>query len=159
MLEKSKKKRGEIPNFANSMGQSCWQSWAFLTSLASFANSFGSGCWQSWASPEARAGFANSFGPCCWQRKLLAKMGFFANSLVQRICQQLRPMLLANQAVGKAVVPFVKRTLPTAVASLLAKVTASELMASPFANSTHGCWRSFPNRARVPIGEELFPIT
>jgi hypothetical protein len=60
MLEK-RKKRGKIP---------------------SFANSFGPGCWQSWASPEARAGFANSFGPCCWQRKLLAKLGFFANSLV-----------------------------------------------------------------------------
>jgi hypothetical protein len=57
-------------------------------------------------SPEARAGFANSFGLCCWQRKLLAKLGFFANSLVQRICQQHGPMLLANQAVGKAVVPF-----------------------------------------------------
>jgi hypothetical protein len=87
MLEKSIRKGGKIPSFANNMGQSCWQSWAFLTSLASFANSFGPGCWQSWASPEARAGFANSFGPCCWQRKLLAKLGFFANSLVQRICQ------------------------------------------------------------------------
>jgi hypothetical protein len=44
-------------------------------------------CQQLWArllaklgSPEARADFANSFGPCCWQRKLLAKLGFFANS-------------------------------------------------------------------------------
>jgi hypothetical protein len=139
MLEKSKRKGEKISSFANSMGQSCWQSWAFLTSLASFANSFGPGCWQSWASPEARAGFANSFGPCYWQRKLLAKLGFFANSLVQRICQQLRPMLLANQAVGKVVVLFANRTLPTAVASLLAKVTSSELTASPFANGTHGC--------------------
>jgi calcineurin-like phosphoesterase len=69
----------------------------------------------------------------------LAKLGFFANSLVQRICQQLRPMLLANQAVGKVVVLFANRTLPTAVASLLAKVTSSELTASPFANGTHGC--------------------
>jgi hypothetical protein len=43
---KEKKKRGNIHSFANSMGQSCWQSWAFLTSLASFANSFGPGCWQ-----------------------------------------------------------------------------------------------------------------
>jgi hypothetical protein len=102
-LNARKEKKGEkIPSFANSMGQSCWQSW--------LANSFGPGCWQSWASPEARAGFANSF---------------FANSLVQRICQQLRLMLLAKQAVGKAVVPFANRTLPTAVASLLAKVTTS----------------------------------
>jgi hypothetical protein len=61
----------------------------------------------------------------------LAKLGFFANNLVQQICQQLRQMLLANQAVGKAVVPFANRTLPTAVTSLLAKVTASELTASP----------------------------
>jgi hypothetical protein len=75
--------------------------------------------------------FANSFGPCCWQRKLLAKLGFFANSHVQRLCRQLRPMLLAKQAVGKAVIPFANRTLPTVVASLLAKVTASELTASP----------------------------
>jgi hypothetical protein len=110
-------------------------------------------------SPEARAGFANSFVPCCWQRKLLTKLGFFANSLVQRICQQHGPMLLANQAVGKAVVPFVNRTLPTAVASLLAKVTAAELTASPLANGTRGYWQSFPNMARVPVGEELFPIT
>jgi hypothetical protein len=139
MLENNKRKGGKIPSFTNSMGQSCWRSWAFLTNLASFANSFGPGCWQSWASPEARVGFANSFGPCCWQRKLLAKLGFFANSLVQRICQQLRPMLLANQAVGKVVVLFANRTLPTAVASLLAKVTSSELTASPFANGTHGC--------------------
>jgi hypothetical protein len=61
----------------------------------------------------------------------LAKLGFFANSLVQRICQQPGPMLLANQAVGKAVVPFANRYLPTSVASLLAKVTAAELTASP----------------------------
>jgi hypothetical protein len=47
MLEKSKRKGGKIPSFANSMGQSCWQSWAFLTSLARFANSFGPSCWQS----------------------------------------------------------------------------------------------------------------
>jgi hypothetical protein len=47
MLEKSKRKGEKISSFANSMGQSCWQSWAFLTSLASFANSFGPGCWQS----------------------------------------------------------------------------------------------------------------
>jgi hypothetical protein len=67
--------------------------------------------------PETRVGFANSFGPCCWQSKLLAKLGFFANSLVQRICQQHGPMLLANRAVGKAVVPFANRTLPTVVAS------------------------------------------
>jgi hypothetical protein len=69
------------------------------------------------------------------------------------------PMLLANHAVGKAVVPFANRTLPTTVASRLAKVTTAELTASPFANGTRGCWRSFPNRARVPVGEELFPIT
>jgi hypothetical protein len=105
------------------------------------------------------AGFANSFGPCCWQSKLLAKLGFFANSLVQRLCQQHGPKLLAKQAVGKAVVPFANRTLPTAVASLLAKVTAAELTAPPFANSTRGSWRSFPNRARVPVGGELFPVT
>jgi hypothetical protein len=116
MLENSKRKGGKISNFANSM---------------SLANSFGQGCWQSWASPEARVGFVNSFGPCCWQRKLLAKLGFFANSLVQRFCQQHGPMLLANQAVGKAVVPFANRTLPTVVASLLARITAAELTASP----------------------------
>jgi hypothetical protein len=63
--------------------------------------------------------------------KLLAKLGSFANNLVQRICQQHRPMLLANQAVGKADVPFANRSLPTAVASLLAKVTTAELTASP----------------------------
>jgi hypothetical protein len=85
---------------------------------------------------------------------LLAKLGFFANSLVQRICQQHGPTLLANQAVGKAAVAFANRTLPTAVASLLAKVTATELTAPPFANGTRCCWRSFPNRARVPVGEE-----
>jgi hypothetical protein len=89
----------------------------------------------------------------------LAKLGFFANSLVQRLCQQHGPKLLAKQAVGKAVVPFANRTLPTAVASLLAKVTAAELTAPPFANSTRGSWRSFPNRARVPVGGELFPVT
>jgi hypothetical protein len=38
---------------------------------------------------------------------------------------------LAKLAVGKAAIPFANRTLPTAVASLLAKVTASELTASP----------------------------
>jgi hypothetical protein len=42
---KQQKKRGKIPSFANSMGQSCWQSWAFPTSLASFASSFGPGYW------------------------------------------------------------------------------------------------------------------
>jgi hypothetical protein len=38
---KEQKKRGKIPSFANSMGQSCWQSWASLpTALSSgFANS------------------------------------------------------------------------------------------------------------------------
>jgi hypothetical protein len=80
---------------------------------------------------EARVGFANSFGPCCWQSKLLAKLGFFANSLVLQICQQHGPTLLANQAVGKAVVPSANRILPTAVASLLAKVTATKLTAPP----------------------------
>jgi hypothetical protein len=49
--------------------------------------------------------------------------------------------------------------LPTVVASLLAKVTASELTASPLRQRYTCCWRSFPNRARVPVGEELFPIT
>jgi hypothetical protein len=126
------------------MGQSCWQSWAFLTSLASFANSFGAGCWQRWASPEARAQLCQQLRPMLLAKKTVGKAGL--------LCQQLRPMLLAKQAVGKAVVPFVNRTLPTAVASLLAKVTTSELTASPL-------WRSFPNRARVPVGEELFPIT
>jgi hypothetical protein len=61
----------------------------------------------------------------------LAKLGFFANSLVQRICQQFHPMLLAKLAIGKAAITFANRTLPTTVASLLAKVTASELTASP----------------------------
>jgi hypothetical protein len=32
---------GGKPSFANSLDQSCWQSWAFPTSRASFANSFG----------------------------------------------------------------------------------------------------------------------
>jgi hypothetical protein len=50
---KQQKKRGKIPSFANSMGQSCW---------------------QSWASPRSAC----------------------------RLCQQLRPMLLAKQTVGKA---------------------------------------------------------
>jgi hypothetical protein len=36
-----------------------------------------------------------------------------------------------TDAVGKAAVPFANRILPTAVASLLAKVTAAELAASP----------------------------
>jgi hypothetical protein len=31
---------------------------------------------------RAQAEAANSFGPCCWQSKLLAKLDFFANSLV-----------------------------------------------------------------------------
>jgi hypothetical protein len=72
------------------MGQSCWQSWAFLTSLASFANSFGPGYWQSWA-------------PLKHAPTLPIAL---AHAIVQRICQQHGPMLLANQAVGKAVVPF-----------------------------------------------------
>jgi hypothetical protein len=38
-----------------------------------------------------------------------------------QLCQQHGP----KQAVGKAVDPFANRTLPTAVASLLAKVTTS----------------------------------
>jgi hypothetical protein len=95
------------------------------------------------------------------------KIPSFANSMGQS-CWQCRHALLGEspalptawaKAVGKAAVPFANRTLPTAVASLLAKVTTSELTASPFANGTHGCWRSFPNRARVSVGEELFPIT
>jgi hypothetical protein len=40
-------------------------------------------------------------------------------------------MLLAKLAVGKAAIPFANRTLPTAVASLLEKVTTSKLTASP----------------------------
>jgi hypothetical protein len=89
----------------------------------------------------------------------LAKLGFFANSLVQRICQQLQPMLLAKLGVGKAAIPFANRTLPTAVASLLAKITASKLTAFPLRQRHTWCWRSFPNRAGVAVGEELFPIT
>jgi hypothetical protein len=68
---KQQKKRGKIPSFASSVGQSCLQSWAFPTNRASFANSFansfGAGCWQSWAFPTSRASFANSFGSGCWQ--------------------------------------------------------------------------------------------
>jgi hypothetical protein len=60
--------RLKILSFANSMGQSCWQSWP------SFANNFGPYCWQSWASPRN----------------------------ARRLCQQLRPMLLAKQTIGKA---------------------------------------------------------
>jgi hypothetical protein len=75
MLEKSKTKGGNIPSFANNMGQSCWQSWAFLTSLASFAsfaNSFGPGCWQSWAplkhAPTLPTASAHAVGKeNCWQ--------------------------------------------------------------------------------------------
>jgi hypothetical protein len=87
------KEKKLFPSFANSMGQSCRQSWA--------------------CSPAKHASFAN------------------------------------------------RDPLPTAlsIAVLLAKGTAAELTASPFANGTRGCWRSFPNRARVPVGEELFPIT
>jgi hypothetical protein len=100
---------------------------------------------------------------------MLAKLGFFANSLVERICQQPGPMLLANQDVGKAAVPFANQSLPTTVASLLAKVTAAELTASPLRQwytwllaklseqGPHSCWRRalshhlkrqwfFPNR-------------
>jgi hypothetical protein len=50
------------------------------------------------------------------------------------LCQQPCPADLPTawtDAVGKAVVPFANRTLPTVVASLLAKVTAAELTASP----------------------------
>jgi hypothetical protein len=81
----------------------------------------------------------------------------------RRLCQQLRPMLLAKLGF------FANRTLPTTVASLLAKVTTAELTASPLCQrytwllaklSQHGprsCWRRalshnltrqrfFPNR-------------
>jgi hypothetical protein len=81
-------------------------------------------------------------------------------------------MLLANQPVDKTVVPFANRILPTAVASLLAKVTAAELTASPLRlrytwllaklsqQDSRSCWRRalfyhlkrqrfFPNRVGV----------
>jgi hypothetical protein len=39
------------PSFANSLGQSCWQSWRDWWGKPSFANSFGPCCWQSWDFP------------------------------------------------------------------------------------------------------------
>jgi hypothetical protein len=120
MLEKSKK-GGKIPSFANSMGQSCWQSWAFLTSLATFANSFRPGCWQSWASPEARAGFANSFDRCCWQSCRSLCQPNFANSRSFPVGEGngiradggVPPSPTVHMAVGEA--------FPTGPAFLLAK--------------------------------------
>jgi hypothetical protein len=86
-----------------------------------------------WAKVVGKAGATGGERPALPTAlaQAVGKAGFFANSLVQQICQQHGPMLLANQAVGKAVVPFANWTLPTAVASLLAKVTAAELTASP----------------------------
>jgi hypothetical protein len=49
--------------------------------------------------------------------------------------------------------------LPTAAASLLAKVMASELTAFPLRQRHTWLLAKLSNRARVPVGEELFPIT
>jgi hypothetical protein len=93
------------------------------------------------------------------------------------LCQQHRPKLLAKQIVGKAAIPFVNRTLPTVVASLLAKVTTAELTAPPLRQrytwllaklsqqGPRSCWRralsrhlkrgSFPTGTRKPCWESL----
>jgi hypothetical protein len=121
MLEKSKRKGGKILSFANSMGQSYCQSWAFLTSLASFANSFGPGCWQRWASPEARA----------------------------QLCQQLRPMLLAKNTVGKAGLLCqqpCRADLPTASTDTVGKTSCWQSCRSL-------CQPHFANSRRFPVGE------
>jgi hypothetical protein len=55
------------PSFANSLSQSCWQSWHDWWGKPSFANSLGQSCWQSWRDWWGKPSFANSFGPCCWQ--------------------------------------------------------------------------------------------
>jgi hypothetical protein len=104
---RKEQKKGGIPSFVNSVGRNCWQSWAFLTSLASFANSLGPGC------------------------------------------QQLRPMLLAKLAVGKAGLLCQQpcpADLPTASTDAVGKASCWQ--------SCHSlCQPDFANSRRFPVGE------
>jgi hypothetical protein len=66
-------------------------------------------------------------------------------------------MLLANQTVGKAG-SFANRSLPTAVVSLLAKVTAAELTASPPSPMVHmAVGEAFPTGPAFLLVKSSFP--
>jgi hypothetical protein len=88
---------------------------------------------------------------------LLAKLGSFANSLVQRICQQHGPMLLANQAVGKAAVPFATRSLPTAVASPVGEGNDSRADGVPPSPTVHmAVGEAFPTGSAFLLAKSSF---
>jgi hypothetical protein len=119
-----RKAKGEWAKAVGKAGATGGESPALPTALVQAVGKAG-------LSPQSARRLCQQLRPMLSAKQIVGKAKFFANSLVQRICQQHGPMLLANQAVGKAVVPFANRTLPTAVASLLVKVTAAELTASP----------------------------
>jgi hypothetical protein len=83
----------------------------------------------------------------------LAKLGFFANNLVQRICQQLRPILLANQAVGKAAVPFANsRRFPVGEGN---GIPADGVPPPPTVHRTVG--EAFPTGPAFLLAKSSFP--